>query len=105
MKKYYAHVIWNEFGSIGNAKPVTDKVGELRGSVIDLSDLSQNCLPSENAASDRSSETNPFSVCYETRDWTANPYGGNEGGAILALPSWRNIMPMNISIIIREFMR
>ena len=78
----YAHVIWNEFGSDSDAKPVTDKIGELRGSAVDLSDLSQNCLASENAASGRSSVTNPVSVCFETRDWTANPFGGNEGDFI-----------------------
>ena len=78
----YAHVIWNEFGSDSDAKPVTDKIGELRGLAVDLSDLSQNCLASENAASGRSSVTNPVSVCFETRDWTANPFGGNEGDFI-----------------------
>ena len=81
----YAHVIWNEFGSASNAKPVTDKIGELRGSAVDLSDLRQNCLASENAKSGRSSETHPVSVCYETRDWTADPFGGNEGDFINAV--------------------
>ena len=73
----YLHVIWNDAGTQENAQPVLTKINGLKTALI-LSDLSQSCLDGENGGTERTASTDPYSVCYETMAWTADPF--NSGG-------------------------
>ena len=76
----YIHVIWNANGTDAEAKPVLDKLSEIRNETLSVSDLSQSCLSGHNQGETRTASTNWYSVCYETSSFTANPFSNNEVG-------------------------
>ena len=75
----YVHVIWNDNGTEENAKPVLDKITYIQNEAITISDLRQNCLSGHDPGGERTPSSTPYSVCYETMDWTANPF--DDGGS------------------------
>ncbi len=70
----YVHVIWNANGTEANAKPVLDKISFIQNRTMTLNDLQQTCLSGHDPGGARSAESNPYSVCYETMDWTDSPF-------------------------------
>ena len=74
----YIHVIWNADGTDTDAKPVLDKLNEIRNQTLSVSDLSQSCLSGHDQGEARTASTNFYSICYETMSWTADPFGGDD---------------------------
>ena len=54
----YIHVIWNADGTDADAKPVLDKLSEIRNQSLSVSDLSQNCLSGHEQGEARTASTN-----------------------------------------------
>ena len=81
----YIHVIWNADGTDANAKPVLDKLSEIRNQSLSVSNLSQNCLSGHEQGEARTSSTNFYSVCYQTMSWTADPFGGDDSDFVEAI--------------------
>ena len=81
----YLHVIWNESGSDDDTKPVLDKLNYVKNATLSVSDLSQDCLSGNDQGKGRTATTNPYSLCYESMQWTADPFGGDDSDFIEAI--------------------